>query len=290
METTIKVYSYDQYGFTDIEYDSSTFPMGEPYVKIRTILTDTPKAYVIIAHIADANGFLKLLTLKDALDRLNHDSLIELNISYMPAGRQDRVMSEGESLSLKVYCNMINSCKFHCVRVLDPHSDVTAACLEGKVYIVDNRYLYERSITTIRTAEKIDEYYLISPDSGANKKIKDLAKTPVHMSQLLDVVYCDKTREVTTGKITGFKVHYDDLQGKACVIVDDICDGGGTFIGIAKELKKKNAGPIYLVVSHGLFTKGLDPLKEDFAGVFTHPHFFKTEDPTFLTNIIHPQF
>ena len=62
----------------------------------------------------------------------------------------------------------------------------------------------------------------------------------------------------------------DDLAGRPCIIVDDICDGGGTFLGLAAELKKLNAGALILAVTHGLFTKGIHPLQ----GEFEHIYFF----------------
>jgi ribose-phosphate pyrophosphokinase len=62
---------------------------------------------------------------------------------------------------------------------------------------------------------------------------------------------------VKTGKLSGFKVFAESLAGKTCFIVDDICDGGGTFIGVAEELRKLNAVKIILVISHGIFSKGL---------------------------------
>ncbi|MAX71916.1 MAG: hypothetical protein CMC76_12600 [Flavobacteriaceae bacterium] len=71
----------------------------------------------------------------------------------------------------------------------------------------------------------------------------------------------------------GFRVYEDDLQGKDCLIVDDICDGGGTFIGLAKELKKHNAGNLYLAVSHGIFSKGLEELNQYFTKIFTTDSF-----------------
>lgn len=45
-------------------------------------------------------------------------------------------------------------------------------------------------------------------------------------------------------------------------------DGGGTFTGLAKELRNKNAGKLYLAVSHGIFSKGFDGLN-DFEKIFT---------------------
>ena len=109
-----------------------------------------------------------------------------------------------------------------------------------------------------------NQVLLISPDGGALKKIYKVSE---YLGGV-EVVECSKSRDVKTGKLSGFKVYSDDLEGKDCLIVDDICDGGGTFIGLAEELKNKNAGNLYLAVSHGIFNKGFESLSV-FKKIFT---------------------
>ena len=57
------------------------------------------------------------------------------------------------------------------------------------------------------------------------------------------------------------------------LIVDDICDGGGTFLGLAQELKAKNAGNLYLAVSHGIFSRGFEDLEKVFTKIYTTDSF-----------------
>lgn len=74
-------------------------------------------------------------------------------------------------------------------------------------------------------------------------------------------------------------------------ILDDICDGGRTFIEIAKAIKMKqslssavhpeNHGKIYLVVTHGIFSAGLKPLNEYFDGIYTTNSYVVMDDPEF---------
>ena len=120
---------------------------------------------------------------------------------------------------------------------------------------------------------------LISPDGGALKKIYKVSE---YLGGV-EVVECSKSRDVKTGKLSGFKVYSEDLEGKDCLIVDDICDGGGTFIGLAAELKNKNAGKLYLAVSHGIFSKGFDSLR-CFDKIFT-TNSFKDFDNEVITQI-----
>ena len=114
---------------------------------------------------------------------------------------------------------------------------------------------------------------LISPDGGALKKIYKVSE---YLGGI-DVVECSKSRDVKTGKLSGFKVYDDNLQGIDCLIVDDICDGGGTFIGLAEELKNKNAGKLYLAVSHGIFNKGFEAMNA-FERIFTTDSFREFEE------------
>ncbi|RYF96966.1 MAG: ribose-phosphate pyrophosphokinase [Chitinophagaceae bacterium] len=96
------------------------------------------------------------------------------------------------------------------------------------------------------------DFCLVSPDGGALKKIHKLAA----FLEIDNVVECMKERDVKTGALTSFKTTTESLSGQTCFIIDDICDGGGTFAGTAKMLKEKGAAKVVLIVSHGIFSKG----------------------------------
>ncbi len=244
----------------EIEFQSFIFAGGEPHIKIKPDFEKGTK--VTVTHRLNSFNDLGLLCLAiDALKRMNA-KLETLVIPYFPAARQDRVMIKGEPLSVKVYADIINTFKFEKVIVFDAHSEVTSAVLNN-CEIVSNHVFIQKVIKEIG-----DDLLLISPDGGALKKIYKVSE----FLGGVEVVECSKSRDVKTGKLTGFKVYNDDLQGKDCLIVDDICDGGGTFIGLALELKNKNAGKLYLAVSHGIFSKGFADLK-CFEQIFTTDSF-----------------
>ena len=71
-----------------------------------------------------------------------------------------------------------------------------------------------------------------------------------------------KVRDVTNGRILKTDVG-GDVKGKICVICDDILDGGATFIELANLLREKGAIKVYLIVSHGIFSKGVTTLHTD---------------------------
>jgi ribose-phosphate pyrophosphokinase len=240
----------------EIKFQSFTFSGGEPHIKINPDFDRNQK--ITITHRLNSFNDLGLLCITvDALRRMDV-KIIDLFIPYFPAARQDRVMIPGEPLSVKVYADIINALQLNKVFVFDAHSEVTPALLSNSTVIPNYTFIKE---VLNRIGENVK---LISPDGGALKKI-------YKVSEFLggaEVVECSKSRDVKTGRLSGFKVYEDDLQGIDCLIVDDICDGGGTFVGLAEQLKNKNAGKLYLAVSHGIFNKGFEVLN-CFDAIFT---------------------
>lgn len=247
--------NFQPYG-ESIDYQLFTFNGGEPHIKITSSLFGVEK--IMITHrIRSFNDLGAILLAADALTRMGINHL-ELFIPYMPAARQDRVMIPGEPLSVKVYANLINAVGFKKVRIFDAHSEVTGALIDAYDGI-NNFYFVNKCIQNTK------DYVLISPDGGALKKVYKLSS----FLGGIPVVECSKQRDVATGVLKGFKVYADDLEGKTCFLIDDICDGGGTFIGLAKALKEKNAGDLNLIVSHGIFSKGFEELKQNYKHIYT---------------------
>lgn len=239
-----------------IAYTSFVFNGGEPHIKISEESIGTE---VTITHRLNSFNDLGLLLIAtDALRRMDVQ-LINVLIPYFPGARQDRVMVSGESLSVKVYADILNTQNYNQITVFDPHSEVTPALLIN-VKTIQNYEFVKQCLAHIS-----EDVILISPDGGALKKIYKVSEYLGGVA----VVECSKKRDVKTGKLSGFRVYEEDLQGKHCVIVDDICDGGGTFLGLATALKEKNAGKLSLIVSHGIFSKGFEQLTTSFDTVFT---------------------
>jgi ribose-phosphate pyrophosphokinase len=240
---------------SDVKYSLVIFPDSQPHIKIDTAtLGDDRDVCRIITRISSPSDLLMALFAKNVLSYEGFEK-VELYISYLLAARMDRVMTGGEPFSLKVMAGIINSAGFSKIKIFDPHSEVTTALLENSYAVTNTAFVadalkdYQAKINSSDTADLC----IVSPDAGALKKIYKVAEALNGMQ----VVECMKNRDVKTGKLSGFKVFAESLAGKTCFIVDDICDGGGTFIGVAEELRKLNAVKIILVISHGIFSKGL---------------------------------
>ncbi len=251
---------------TNIDLNSMVFPGGEVNVNavFNYIFDDSPIC-VITAQLTSSEEVMKLIMLNDILRRQGLKD-IEIIMPYVPYARQDRVCNPGEAHSLRVFAGLINNLKFKMVHVFDPHSDVTEAVFDN-VFVYSNHEFVSRAITDLNLQT---DYKLVSPDAGAYKKISKLGEFLQSNDKInkFEIVQCGKNRDLKTGKLSGFSVNADDLQGKPCVVVDDILDGGGTFLGLATELKKKNAGDLFLIISHGIFSQGFDKLLINFNKIF----------------------
>jgi ribose-phosphate pyrophosphokinase len=162
-------------------------------------------------------------------------------------------MNEGEPLSLKVISKILNDMNYSKVSIFDPHSEVSLALINHCESISNYKFV-SLSLQDFYKAKDISkDAMLISPDSGALKKIYKLA-TQLNLPY---VVECSKKRDTLTGKLSGFSANVHDLSDKDCFIIDDICDGGGTFIGLADVLRSKNAKSVNLILTHGIFSKGI---------------------------------
>lgn len=226
----------------EVVYDLVRFSGGELHPKI---ISPVHSIATISWTMPQAEELTLLCLLVDALKRIGVGS-IRLYVPYLPYGRQDRACVEGEAFSLKVFANIINSLNFSAVETWDAHSDVTGALI--------NNLLHTPQWACINnTNVRIRDLTFVSPDAGANKKMLENCQ----FFEKTGFIRADKVRDVNTGAITDTVVYCDDLQGASVLIVDDICDGGSTFIPLAKKLREKGAGEVGLYVTHGIFSKGL---------------------------------
>jgi ribose-phosphate pyrophosphokinase len=82
-----------------------------------------------------------------------------------------------------------------------------------------------------------------------------------------------KKRDLQTGKIIGYElIDKPDLSGKLVLVVDDICDGGGTFLALSNAIDEHsgNACEKHLYVTHGIFSKGKEVLNNHYSKVFCY--------------------
>lgn len=247
----------DNKWWNDVDYFK--FPAGEVGISVvdPDFYPERKRVVDILAHIKNSDDLIGLLMVKDAVDRhfVNCDK--NLIIPYFPYARQDRVCNEGESLSVKVITNLVNSMNFKSVTVVDPHSEVTPALINN-IRVISQFDIFK----SIYSESEWSGKYIVAPDAGAYKKSYYFAKSV----GAAGVISCNKIRELSTGKIKELTIS-DDVKGLDIVVLDDIGDGMGTFVLLAEHIK--NANSKTLIITHGIFTKGVEVFSKLYDNVFT---------------------
>lgn len=263
---------------SEIKYTISRFPDGQQQVVVNSrdcYSAEWPSIVMsakdtVVQIKARLNSFRDLELIICATKSLRNLGVKEIHLytPYFLGARSDRKFEEGSNNYLKdIICPIINSLNFESVTVLDPHSDVLEACLNN--FNKDsNIKLIVHSLGKIYKDLNLNQFILVSPDAGANKKIYKLAKQIGYEG---DIITCSKERN-TSGELVETTVPIRQRhQGKDIIIIDDICDGGATFINIAKSIKEDKFFKdckIYLIVTHGIFSKSYLPLAQYFDGIF----------------------
>lgn len=228
------------------------FPAGEVSVRLNE---DTLRdVSTIVAHIQNSDNIMQMLLLNDALRRVGQQQ-INLLLPYVPYSRQDRVCNSGEALSIKVFCDLVNSCNFNSVFVMDCHSDVTLALLNNVQHA-------HQSVVFSQIEKDWANTIIISPDAGALKKAEQFAKD----RGAKGVVVANKKRNVSIGDIEYVRLT-ESVANEDVFVVDDICEGGGTFLLLAEQLQEAKSKEI--AVSHGIFSRGTEVLTNVYDKVYT---------------------
>lgn len=190
--------------------------------------------------------FMHLAQLKALLDHNNVSSVLE--ITYLPYGRQDKKVSNETTFALRVFAHLLNQLDFKIIHIQDPHSNVAMDFIKNSVAIYPTDHI--RDIFRLMKSDVI-----CYPDIVAVERYSGRVQLPYY--------HQNKTRDQSTGEIINTEI-IGNFVDRNVLIVDDICDGGSTFIKLANDLvKAKGAKEVNLFVTHGIFSKGLKILKNN---------------------------
>lgn len=249
------------------QYEQFRYPGGEVQVRLTAEQIDILKSVgygnvCIVARITDGD-ITPVLQLVYAVRGVT-GSNIKLILPYLPYSRADRRFTEGDTCGLAVFASTLNAMHGVEIITLDAHSKAAAVCLnyftnveptpiiDSVIDRLDGTRVYGTSIITTG---------VLLPDKGAADRYG------------YGGLHATKLRDPQTGKLSGFSIPpRSEFKCDNILIVDDICDGGGTFIGIADQLKDYGL-PLYLYVTHGIFSQGYNNLFDRFKRVFTTDSF-----------------
>lgn len=241
----------------------STRKGGEVNVNINAAgVPDADSAIRVIVN-ARLNSPEMQVALSHAMEALRYQYPLAkylLEMDYVPYGRQDRRCNAGEALGIKVFGNYINSMKFDAVLITDPHSDVTQACIDNCVVVSQTEVFGD-------VHDFGSGWYIVAPDMGAKKKAEQFARD----TGAFGVITCYKERDMHTGEIISQGlIGAEGLpKGAKLFVLDDICDGGRTFVGVAELLASLEPSKLELAVTHGIFSYGTDVVAKIYDTVYT---------------------
>lgn len=265
---TVKVFgvsSDNLFAPEPLEVKSFLFSAGEVQVRLPDV--SDYESIIIESRYPTSQDIMEIALISNAIRHFDRFvGSITIFLPYLPYSRQDRVCYPGEAFSLSVMASILKtqlrsndklitwdahssqSCASFCAKI--NYTNITADALVKK--------FVKKGITFSPST------VVISPDKGAMDRATAVAKAV----EAETIFYGEKVRDPNNGNILGISVKDSEgndpnIKGKDILIVDDICDGGRTFIELAKSLRKFEPSRITLYVTHGIFSKGFDVFYDD---------------------------
>ncbi len=200
--------------------------------------------FVVQSTSAPANdSIMELLVCLDALKRASARRVTAV-MPYFAYARQDRKPGPRTPISAKLLANVITSAGADRVLTLDLH----AGQIQGFFDIpVDNLYAQPVLIDDIKAHHALGNITVVSPDVGGVVRARAIAR---HIDAELAII--DKRRP-RAGQSEVMNI-IGEVQGKECIIVDDIVDSAGTLCNAAAALMEQGAAKVSATITHGVLS------------------------------------
>lgn len=269
-----------------------------------SVAVASPASTSVAASTTLSDMIIQLLLVVNAIKndsfyKLNKDCcLIYLNIPMLPYARQDRWMGNGTSIANKVFIDLLNNLKLDGILTNDIHSDSSRVLFDDGVLIERTQAecfldAIHHTYTLSKLFKSKEKIVFISPDSGAYKKVFDVAAIVSKAYNMdIEIVTAQKHRDLKTGKINSTAIDLSHLATPTSYsntnenpkfhlfVIDDLCDGGRTFIELSKAIdvsldSVKGEYTKNLFITHGLFTKGKKVVEQHFDNIYAYNDLFK---------------
>lgn len=248
---------------SDIKYRVDVFPDGEPSLVVESELNHKEIEKVrITTRLSSMNDVFVLLQAIDILNR--HGLDFNVYITYLMSMRMDRVMDWNRPYSLSIMANILkNAIGDHEIYVFEPHSKKTLDLLGAKEYTNEHTYMRQNLMSHVRENLAFDANTIVYPDDGARARYKTCN----------DSVCFKKKRDLATGNIIGLefadKEDIDTIKiANNIVVIDDLCDGGRTFVGVAEKIREYNKhAKLTIIVAHAVNPVGIKNMSENYDRV-----------------------
>ncbi|HEU0051943.1 MAG TPA: ribose-phosphate pyrophosphokinase, partial [Longimicrobium sp.] len=198
--------------------------------------------YIVQSTMPPADTIMELLLLIDAARRASADRITAV-IPYFGYARQDRKDQPRVSIGAKLVANMIVAAGADRVLSIDFHQHQLQGFFDKPV-----DHLYAAPVFTRYFREKhLDNLVVVSPDVGSAKMARGFAK---RLGGTIGII--DKRRP--TANVSEVMNVIGDVEGKDCLLSDDMIDTAGTMAEAARALKDRGARDVYACATHALLS------------------------------------
>ncbi len=235
----------------------TTFPDGEKHVTLDEL--DRKQPVTIHCRITCADDLFCLMQVADVLKR--QEMVIHtIFISYLMTARCDRLFDINRPFSLKLVADIINGMEAYNVAIIEPHSDRSLLLIKRSSGIITTTELFNAHLLP---QEDLDIVVAL-PDKGAKERYRYIQQSRI------PTVTCNKVRDPESGKLLSFEVETEEVvcEGKDIVLMDDLCDGGGTFLGLAPKLRELAPKSLSLLITHAIQLEGIQKVAEAYDHVY----------------------
>jgi ribose-phosphate pyrophosphokinase len=194
--------------------------------------------FLVQSTYAPADNLMELLLMIDAARRASADKVIAV-IPYYGYARQDRKDKPRVAIGSKLIANMLVAAGTDRVITMDLHAPQIQGYFDIPVDHLDSHALFIPYISNLR----LENLTFAAPDVGATNRIREIAS---YFSA--EMVICDKHRK-RANEIASMVV-IGDVADRDVVLIDDICDTGGTLAKSAALLKEKGARSVRALITH----------------------------------------
>jgi len=218
-----------------------TFSDGEINVEIQENVRGKDTFIIQSTNNPAHKNIMELVLIADALKRASARSITAV-IPYFGYSRQDRrVRSARVPISAKVVADMLSNVGISRVITLDIHSEQ----LQGFfAFPVDNIYTANIMVKSLKDEYEVDELQVVSPDTGGVIRARSVAKT----LEVKDLAIIDKRREkANESEVINL---IGEVEGKVCIVPDDLIDTAGTLSNASHALKDEGAKKIIAFITH----------------------------------------
>ncbi|HEY4558490.1 MAG TPA: ribose-phosphate diphosphokinase [Enteractinococcus sp.] len=234
--------------------DAYDFANGETYVRPSQSVRGKD-VFILQSHPAPMNNWvMEQLLLCDAMKRASARRITVVSPFY-PYARQDKKGRGREPISARMIADLYQATGANRIMTMDLHTSQIQGFFDGPV---DHLFAFPILVDYIRGRVNIDNVTVVSPDTGrvrvAEQWADRLGGAPL--------AFVHKSRDLSQPNKAESKTVVGQIEGRTCVLIDDMIDTGGTIAGAVKILRDAGAAEVIIAATHAVFS---DPAAERLA-------------------------